>query len=317
METKKVWIGIDVSKEMLEVHVRPTEEHWKTKTKPSDLKRLAKRLKALNPQGVVLEATGGWERRVVAVLKGEEIPVIVMNPRRIREFGKAAGILAKTDGIDAALIARFGEKMEPELRELPTPGEEAKRTLLDRRRQLTDMMTQERNRSGMVPPNMRKNIQRHLEFLEKELKDLDREIHQAMEKDPEWRAKDECLQAVLGVGPTLSLALVGAVPELGKLNRKKIAALVGVAPFNSDSGKKRGERHIFGGRRHVRNVLYMATLTATRSNEEIREYYIHLRKEGKKFKVAMVACMRKLLIHLNSLMRQHLALNKPVMAASA
>lgn len=315
MKMEKTWIGIDISKDTLDVHVRPTDEKWQTKTASSELKKLSKKLKALNPQGVVLEATGGWERKVVEVLR-KDVPVIIMNPRRIREFAKAAGVLAKTDGIDASVIARFGEKMEPEVRTLATPAEEAQRALLDRRRQLTDMLTQERHRLAQTPRDLKEEIRRHVEFIEKQLKDLDQRVQQTMGKNSEWKAKDECLQAVSGVGPGLSLALVGALPELGKLNRKKIAALVGVAPFNSDSGKKRGQRHIFGGRRHVRNVLYMATVTAARHNPVIRNYYSHLRKEGKIFKVAIVACMRKLLIHLNVLMRQHLALNKPVMAAS-
>ena len=315
MTQKKPWIGVDVAKDSLKVHVRPTNERWETTTTMAELKKLAKKLKSMDPQGVILEATGGWERKVVAVLK-QDVPVIVMNPRRIREFAKATGKLAKTDGIDAEVIAQFGEKIEPEARPLPSPEEDEKRSLLDRRRQLSDMLTQERNRLERMPRNMRKNLQRHIDFLEKELKGLDQEIKQGMEMDPEWKAKNECLQDVMGVGPNLSLALLGAVPELGHLNRKKIAALVGVAPFNSDSGKHRGERHIFGGRRHVRNVLYMATLCATRCNPTIRSYYRHLRKAGKKFKIAIVACMRKLLIHLNSLMRQHLALVEPVMATS-
>lgn len=317
MESKKVWIGIDVSKEGLNIQVRPTDEKWYATTKKASLKKLAKKLKSMNPQGVILEATGGWERKVVDVLREAGVPVIIMNPRRIRDFAKAEGVLAKTDGIDAGVIARFGEKIEPEVRPLPNPEDEGKRALLDRRRQLSDMLIQERNRLEQMPRDMRKKLQRHIDFLDKELKELDREIKQMLETDPALKAKNECLQGVMGVGPNLSLAMLGAVPELGKLNRKKIAALVGVAPFNCDSGKRRGERHIFGGRRHVRNVLYMATLCATRCNPVIRPYYKGLRKEGKKFKVAIVACMRKLLIHLNSLMRQHLALSKPVLAVSA
>lgn len=308
MNKKKLWVGIDVSKDSLEIHVRPTDEHWQIKTTLKDLEKLLKKLKLMDPQGVILESTGGWEDKVVEILR-EEVPVIVMNPRRIREFAKATGRLAKTDRIDASLIAMFGEKMEPEIRALASPEDEKKRSLLDRRRQLLGMLTQERNRLDLTSPNMKKGLQRHIDFLEKELKGLDQEIQHAMSSDPEWKAKDECLQKVMGVGPTLSLALAGAVPELGTLNRKKIAALIGVAPFNCDSGKKRGERHIFGGRRHVRNVLYMATLSAVRCNPIIRAYYQHLRSNGKKFKVAMVACMRKLLIHLNSIARQYLTLD--------
>jgi transposase len=313
---KGPWIGIDVAKDSLDIHIRPTDEHWQTKTTSSELKKLSKKLKALNPQGVILEATGGWERKVVEVLR-KDVPIIVMNPRRVREFAKAAGKLAKTDRIDSSVIAMFGEKMEPAVRALATPGEEEQRSMLDRRRQLSDMLTQERNRLARMPHVMRKNLLRHIEFLEKEMKELEQQIQQAMASDPQWKAKDQCLQEVMGVGPNLSLALVGAVPELGTLNRRQIAALVGVAPFNSDSGKRSGERHIFGGRRHVRNVLYMATLCATRCNPVIRSYYQDLRKRGKKFKVAIVACMRKLLIYLNTLMRQHLALGNSAMTVHA
>lgn len=315
MDRKKLWVGIDVSKDSLDIHVRPTDEHWQTKTTLKDLKMLLKKLKLMDPEGVILESTGGWENKVVEILRGE-VPVIVTNPRRIREFSKAAGRLAKTDRIDASLIATFGEKMEPEIRALPSPEDQKKRSLLDRRRQLLEMLTQEHNRLNPTSPNMRKSLQRHIDFLERELKGLDQEIEQLMSSDPIWKAKDECLQTVVGVGPTLSLALVGAVPELGTLNRKEIAALIGVAPFNCDSGKKRGERHIFGGRRHVRNVLYMATLSAVRFNPVIRAYYQHLRINGKKFKVAMVACMRKLLIHLNSMFRHHLLLNRSLAIAA-
>ena len=315
MEKKKCWVGIDVSKEVLEISVQPSQENWKAKTTKGALKKLAKRLKSLNPSGVIVEATGGWERPVLNILK-KDVPMIVMNPRRIRDFAKAAGKLAKTDRIDATIIALFGEKMEPEIRPLPTPEEERKRALLDRHRQLKEMLTQEKNRLGISQGDLKRDVKRHIDWLEKQLKDLNDRIQKEMESDPDWAQKDACLQAVKGVGSTLSLAMLGAVPELGTLNRRRIAALVGVAPFNSDSGKRRGERHIFGGRRHVRNVLYMATLAATRSNPIIRDHYQHLRKKGKKSKVAIVACMRKLLLHLNTLMRQHLALRMPVMAAS-
>jgi len=312
----KPWVGVDISKSSLEIHIRPTKVCWATNTTPGELKELSKQLKAIDPWGVILEASGGWEKRVVEALRKEDVPVIVINPRRIRDFAKAAGILAKTDRIDAAVISLFGEKMEPEVRALATPDDEAKRALLDRRRQLSDMLTQERNRLGMMPWEMGKDLRRHIDFLEKELKGLEKKVRDAMEQDPELKAKDACMQNVMGVGPSLSLAMLSAVPELGKLNRRKIAALVGVAPFNSDSGKWRGQRHIFGGRRHVRNVLFMATVAATRCNPVIRPYYQHLRAEGKKFKVAIVACMRKLLIHLNSLMRQHLASRQAISLAS-
>jgi transposase len=277
---------------------------------------LIKSLKKEAVKGIVVEATGGWEGRLVKMLRTASLPVMVMNPRQIRAFAKAAGRLAKTDRIDAEMLALFGERMQPEERTAPGPADEARRSLLERRRQLSDMLTQERNRLWLAPRDLRKDVKQHVDWLRKQLKDLDERVEQAIEADPIWKAKDECLRSVEGVGRGLSLGLLGAVPELGQLNRRQIAALVGVAPFNCDSGKHRGERHIFGGRREVRNLLYMSALAATRCNKVMAAYYQQLRHRGKKFKVAIVACMRKLLVHLNSLMRQHLALNAFSIAVS-
>jgi transposase len=315
MTSSQVWIGIDVSKEALEIAKRPTEQRWEIAYTNAELRKLVKALGQEPVKGIVVEATGGWEGRLVKALRKASLPVIVMNPRRIRDFAKAAGRLAKTDRIDADMLALFGERMQPEERPAPEPSDEARRALLERRRQLTDMLTQERNRLCLAPRDLRKDVKQHVDWLRKQLQALDERIEKAMAADPVWQAKDHCLRQVKGVGPGLSLALLGAVPELGQLNRRQIAALVGVAPFNCDSGKHRGERHIFGGRRIVRNMLYMATLSATRSNQVIIAYYRHLRANGKKFKIALVACMRKLLIHLNQLMRQHLASNKVIEVA--
>ncbi len=309
MGQKSGWIGIDVSKESYDVFVQRAKESLHTGTKSADVRRLVRRLVREQPEGIIVEATGGWERRLVQALGQANMPVVVMNPRRVRDFAKAAGHLAKTDKIDAKILALFGEKMQPEIRPLASVEDEERRALLERRGQLTDMLTQERNRLELTPKALRKSLQKHVEWMEKELKELDQLIKQEMAKDPVWAAKDKCLREVMGVGPVLSLALIGAVPELGQLNRQKIASLVGVAPFNCDSGARRGQRHIFGGRRHVRSLLYMGTLCAIRRNAVIRAYYEHLRGRGKRFKVALVACMRKLLVHLNSLMRQHIALH--------
>jgi len=314
MEKKSVWIGIDVSKDTLDIAQGSMGRQWQVEYAASELRELVEMLRQESVKGVVVEATGGWEKRLVSALRAASIPVMVMNPRLVRNFAKAAGRLAKTDRIDAGLLALFGERMEPEERQAATPADEARRSLFDRRRQLTDMLTQERNRLWLAPKPLRKEIKHHVDWLRKQLKDLDQRIEKSMEADPAWKAKDECLRETKGVGPNLSLGLLGVLPELGRLNRRQIASLVGVAPFNCDSGKHRGQRRIFGGRRSVRNALYMATLSAIRCNQVIHAYYQHLVANGKKFKVAIVACMRKLLVHLNTRMRQHLALQEPVNA---
>jgi len=303
------WVGIDVSKESYDVFIQRRKESFHTGTKSADVRRLVKQLIQERPEGIVVEATGGWERRLVQALGQASLPVVVMNPRRVRDFAKAAGRLAKTDRIDAEILALFGEKMKPDIRPLLSAEDENRRALLERRGQLTDMLTQERNRLELTPKALQAGVRKHVEWMEKELRELGQRIKQEMAKDPVWTAKDKCLREVMGVGPVLSLALIGSVPELGRLNRQQIASLVGVAPFNCDSGGRRGQRHIFGGRRHVRAMLYMGTLCAIRCNAVIRAYYQNLCGRGKRFKVALVACMRKLLVHLNSLMRQHLALH--------
>lgn len=314
---KNVWVGVDVSKEELEVFVHETQERRCLKNNAHGRRSLSKWMKRSSPQGVVLEATGGWERAAAKKLLKAGVPVMVMNPRRVRDFAKAAGLLAKTDRIDARVLALFGAKMAPEVRQAATESEESQRALLERRRQLTDILTQERNRQDLAHVDLDGDIKRHIRWLEKEIEKLDGKIKKSIAANPEARKKEKCLRQVSGVGPLTSLALVSAVPELGRLDRQKIAALVGVAPFNCDSGARRGQRHIFGGRSLVRNLLYMATLTATRTNPVIREYFKGLRERGKKFKVALVACMRKLLTHLNSLMRRHLAETTPVLVPGA
>ena len=318
MKTQQnVWIGVDVAKEYLDVCVHETQEIRHQKNVASGRRALALWMAKRSPRGVIMEATGGWERAVVKAFRVAGLKVMVMNPRRVRDFAKAAGLLAKTDRIDAKALALFGAKMEPEPRPEATASEEAQRALLDRRRQLSELLTQERNRRELAHPNVRGDVNKHIRWIEKELQVLDEKIKKVVADDPVASAKQKCLQAVKGVGKLTSLALVAAVPELGKLDRQKIAALVGVAPFNCDSGTRRGQRHIFGGRALVRNLLYMATLAATKCNTVIKAYFNGLRARGKIFKVAMVACMRKLLTHLNSLMRQHLkvAALDPVPAA--
>ena len=312
----KVWIGIDVAKDSLEVFVHETQEGCCRKNSRVGRRALVRWMAKRSPRGIVVEATGGWERAIVKEMCAAGLPNMVMNPRRVRDFAKAAGLLAKTDQLDAKVLALFGAKMEPEARTAATPSEQSHRAFLERRRQLTDILTQERNRLDLVHPDLRDDLENHVRWLDEKRRELDAKIKKAVAEDPVANAKNQCLQKVVGVGPLTSLAMVAAVPELGKLNRQKIAALVGVAPFNCDSGTRRGQRHIFGGRSLVRNLLYMATLTATRNNPVIKSYFDGLIKRGKQFKVAMVACMRKMLTHLNSLMRQHLAAleEKPVPA---
>jgi transposase len=309
------WVGVDVSKETLDIAIGSAGKRWVIQPTATHLSQLVQTLQKRQVAGVVVEATGGWERRLVQALWRAQVPVTVMNPRRVRDFAKAAGRLAKTDRIDAGILALFGEKMQPAETPAPNPGDEARRALMERRRQLTDMLTQERNRLALMPPELFPDVQQHIRWLEKQLKSLEERVQKAIQADPVWKAKDQCLRSVVGVGPALSLGLLGALPELGTLNRRQIASLVGVAPFNCDSGTHRGERHIFGGRSGVRSLLYMATVSSTRANPVIRGYFRQLKSRGKKSKVALVACMRKLLIHLNSLMRQHLALVNPAKAA--
>jgi len=240
---------------------------------------------------------------VVAALAAAGLPVVVANPRQVRDFGRACGQLAKTDRIDAALLALFAERVRPELRPLPDAAAQALEALLTRRRQLLEMLTAERNRLGFARGPIRRDIARHIRWLEKRVTDVDRELGAAIEASPIWRATEDLLRTVPGIGPVVSRTLLGELPELGQLNRKQIAALVGVAPHARDSGTLRGKRMVWGGRAPVRAVLYMGALVAARFNPVIRAFYQRLRAAGKPAKVALTACMRKLLIILNAMVR--------------
>lgn len=297
-----VWIGIDVSKAELQVALRPSGEQWSTANTERAFPALVHRLQALAPALVVLEATGGLEGPVVAALGLAEVPVVVANPRQVRDFAKAAGQLAKTDRIDAALLALFGERMRPTPR--PLRDEDTRRldALVVRRRQLVDMLTAEGNRLATAPTPVRKRITAHVRWLENELATADHDLDGAVRQSPLWRAKDQLLRSVPGVGRVLALSVLTQLPELGTLNRKQIAALAGVAPLARDSGALRGRRTIWGGRAPLRAVLYMATLTATRHNPVIAAFYQRLLAAGKLKKVALVACMRKLLTILNAML---------------
>jgi len=303
MRKKETFVGIDVAKKELEVAVFPRADTETWPNMEEGIVRLVDWLKSLSPTLVVLEATGGLEMPCVGALAAEGLPVVVMNPRQIRDFAKATGRLAKTDRIDARVIARFAEAVRPEIRELKTEEMQELTALGLRRRQIIQMITSEKNRLTSASKWTREDIKEHISWLEKRLDDVTNELSKAIRNSPMWREKDDLLQSVPGVGPVLSATLLSQLPELGSLNRKQIAALVGVAPLNRDSGLFRGKRSIWGGRASVRSALYMATLVATRFNPPIAAFYHRLRTAGKEHKVALTACMRKLLTILNAMAR--------------
>jgi len=301
---EKVVVGIDVSKAMLDAAVLPGREESQFANDANGIEGLTKKLKSMAVDLVVMEATGGYETAVATALVASGLRVAVVNPRQIRDFAKATGRLAKTDRIDAQVVAGFGQAIEPEIVRLPDEDARELEALLLRRRQLVAMRVQEANRLGLVQGAMRKSIKAHIEWLEKEIDKLDVDLTAGLRKSPAWRAKDELLRSFKGVGPITSGTLLVALPELGQLDRRAIAALVGLAPFNCDSGTMRGRRSIYGGRSQVRTLLYMAATTAIRYNPVIRTFYERLKSRGKPHKVAMVACMRKMLTILNAMVRQ-------------
>ncbi len=299
------FIGMDVSKDSLEVAVRPTEERMSFANQEDGISLLVDFVKSFCPRLIVLEATGGLEKAVVCALAVRGLPVVVVNPRQVRDFARSKGILAKTDKIDAGMIAQFAEAIRPEVRPLKTEEAQKLDALLSRRRQIVQMLTAEKNRLQSAPVWTRKAIQKHIHWLEKDLDQFNQDLDRMVKESPIWRAKDEILQSAKGVGPVLSVTLISQLPELGTLKGKKIAALVGVAPLNRDSGKVRGRRTIWGGRSEVRSVLLMATRIAIRFNPVIRAFYKRLEKAGKVRKVAETACMRKLLTILNAMLKNN------------
>ena len=263
------------------------------------------RLQALTPALVVLEATGGLELELVGALAAAALPVVVVNPRQVRDFARATGRLAKTDALDAAVLAHFGEAVRPPLRALRDAESLALKALLGRRQQLVTMLVAERNRRGAAVAAVRPRIEAHIAWLEQERSELEDELRQTLQRSPVWRERDQLLRSVPGVGEQLSLTLLAELPELGRLNRRAIAALVGVAPFNRDSGRLRGRRTIWGGPARVRAMLYMGALSASRHNPVIRDCYQRLLAAGKPKKLALTACMRKLLVILNAMLKHH------------
>jgi transposase len=299
----KSFVGIDVSKHQLEIFVLPTQENLAVPNTEEGIGSLIPILRSAKPSLIVLEATGGLERPTVESLTSAGIPVAVANPRQVRDFAKAKGILAKSDRLDAQVLAAFGEALRPEPRPPKSPEIQDLEALTTRRRQIVDMITAEKNRLGTTPKRTRLQIQEHIYYLEKALKEITRELNQALKKHPQFREKNQIIRSLPGAGPILSVTLLSDLPELGSLNRKAIGALVGVAPLNRDSGLFRGKRCIWGGRARVRAVLYMATLAATRCNPVIRAFYNRLTKAGKEHKVALTACMRKLICILNTMIK--------------
>lgn len=298
------FIGIDVAKATLDIATLPEGETWTVTNDDPGIQTLAPQLVALSPTLIVLEATGGFEATVAAALAHLGLPVVIVNPRQVRDFAKALGRLAKTDALDAAILAEFGQKVRPAPRPLPAEAARFLDALLTRRRQLIDMLTAEKNRLGFARDPVKRDITQHIRWLAKRLADVDGDLQEAVSASPLWQAQEDLLRSVPGVGRVTAVTLLAELPELGRLSRRAIASLVGVAPLNRDSGTRRGKRMVWGGRAPVRAVLYMATLVGLRHNPILRTFYERLRAAGKPFKVAATACMRKLLTILNAMVRQ-------------
>lgn len=302
--TKPKYVGIDISRDNLDLHQLPQETAARFEYSDDGLRKLVTYLKRRRPTLIVMEATGGYEARIAAELAAAHLTVVVVNPVQVRSYAKALGILAKTDAIDARVLARFARDIKPEARRLPEPEERALKAMVHRRRQLTDMLVAEKNRLQRADSSrVRDSINESIQFIKKQLKELDDQIKTVIRNSPAWREKDDLLQSMPGIGSTTSQTLLTSLPELGRLNRRQIASLVGVAPMNRDSGAFRGKRMIAGGRKSVRNALYMATLVACKHNPEIKTFYLRLTNSGKNKKVAITACMRKMIVILNTMMK--------------
>ena len=303
MTQEPIFAGIDVAKDRLDLALRPSGTVRTVAYDPAGISDLVSELQSLEPSAVVLESTGGLELPLAGALAAASLPVVVVNPRQVRDFAKATGRLAKTDALDAQVIAHFAEAVRPAIRTLPDSDTQELHSLNARRTQVVDMLVAEKNRLGRASQAVRPRIRAHIEWLEQELKDLDRGLRDMLRRSPVWREQDDLLRSVPGVGPQLSVALLADLPELGTLGRRQIAALVGVAPMNRDSGTMRGRRTVSGGRGRVRAVLYMGALVASQHNPVIRSFYQRLLSAGKPKKLALTACMRKLLTILNSMVK--------------
>jgi len=306
MTSAQVFVGMDISKAQLDLVLRP-EGQFSAPNNEAGFVQVLERLSAVHPTLVVLEATGGLEIPLTGVLAAAGVPVVVVNPRQGRDFAKATGRLAKTDALDAQTLAHFAEVLQPELRPLPDEQTQALAAILARRRQLVEMLTAEKNRLGTARKPVRKSLRTPIAWLERELSHTDRGLAHAIRESPVWREKEELLRSTPGVGPVVTTTLLATLPELGTLTGKQSAALVGVAPLNRDSGTWRGTRTVWGGRAQIRAALYMAALVAARFNPVIRAFYQRLRAAGKAKKVVLTACMRKLLIILNAMLKHRTA----------
>ncbi len=302
MTTGSVFVGIDVSKAQLDIALRP-EGRFSVPNDEAGFAQVLERLRAVPPALVVLEAPGGLEIPLTGALAAAGVPVVVVNPRQVRDFAKATGQLAKTDALDAQILAHFAEVIRPERRPLPDAHTQTLAAILTRRRQLVEMVVAEKNRLGSARPPVRTSLRTHITWLERELTHTDTTRAHAIRESPVWREQDDLLRSAPGVGPVLTTTLLAELPELGTLTGKQISALVGVAPLNRDSGTWRGKRTVWGGRAQIRAVLYMAALVAARFNPVIRAFYQRLCAAGKAKKVALTACMRKLRIILNAMMK--------------
>ena len=299
----ELFVGIDVAKATLDMAIHGETAVAQQVNDDDGILAVVERLNGLNPTLVVVEASGGWEMNLVAALAAAGLPVAVVNPTRVRYFAKAMGQYAKTDKLDAHLLADFAERIRPEVRPLKQGDQALLSQVISRRQQLVKMLTMEKNRRCTTPGEMRLQLDHHIQWLKTEIAALNDRMSQLIDACPQWQAKEKVLLSVPGVGPVTTLTLVADLPELGDLNRQKIAALVGLAPINKDSGPRQGKRRIFGGRASVRSVLYMAALSASKTNPVIRTFYERLLAKGKPKKVALTACMRKLLVMLNAMIR--------------
>jgi transposase len=308
MPKVNAYIGIDISKDHLDLHQLPQDRAARFEANPEGISKLITYLKRRKPTLIVIEATGGYESQLAAELVTAKQNVAVVNPFQVRSYAKALGIIAKTDSIDAKVLARFAQDVKPQPRPLPNEQELELKALIMRRRQLVEMLVAEKNRFHRASSTqVKQSLQRMVNTIQLQIDQLDKQIKSSVQNSPIWREKDNLLRSVPGISNKTSNTLLALLPELGKLNRRQIASLVGVAPMNRDSGLYRGKRKIYGGRKSVRNALYMATVTAIRFNPLIKSFYERLTSSGKEFKVALTACMRKLLVIINSMMKKNTA----------